>query len=208
MPKVRPEYLENRRQQILDAASTCFSRNGFHQTSMQDICAEAELSPGAVYRYFRSKEEIIGAISDRNHTEELALVEEIKRRGATLEVMNELANAFFGNLPDDRACLSLDLWAEATRNDAIRGTLARANERYRESFADIIRTSQAKGEINPALNPDSVARILCAFFHGFLLQRTWDPNFSVWDYVDACKAMVGGSFWIKPASMPAETPRG
>jgi AcrR family transcriptional regulator len=59
MPKVLPEYLELRRQQILDAAAACFSRRGFHQTTMHDICGEAELSPGAVYRYFSSKEEII-----------------------------------------------------------------------------------------------------------------------------------------------------
>ena len=47
MPKVLPEYLELRRQQILDAAAACFSRRGFHQTTMQDICTEAGLSPGA-----------------------------------------------------------------------------------------------------------------------------------------------------------------
>ena len=198
MPKVQPEYLEHRRQQILDAAATCFSRNGFHQTSMHDICGEAELSPGAVYRYFRSKEEIIGAISDVNHRQELAMVEEIKSRGATLEVINELANEFFGNLPDDKARLSLDLWAEATRNESIRETLRRGNEGYRESLADIVRRSQAKGEINPDLNPDSVARVFCAFYEGFLLQRTFDPNFSVWDYVAACEAMVGGTFWVGP----------
>jgi TetR/AcrR family transcriptional regulator, repressor for uid operon len=198
MPKVLPEYLEQRRHQILDAAAACFSRNGFHQTSMHDICTEAELSPGAVYRYFGSKEEIIGAISDTNHEQDLAVVEEIKSRGATLEVLSELANEFFLNLRDERSCLSLDLWAEATRNDAIKETLKRANQGYRESFAGIVRRSQALGEINPNLNPDSVARIFCALFHGFILQRTLDPNFSVEDYVTACKAMIGGEFWIGP----------
>ena len=59
MPKVTQAHLEARRQQILDAAFGCFARQGFHQTTMQDICREAELSPGAVYRYFDSKEAII-----------------------------------------------------------------------------------------------------------------------------------------------------
>ena len=61
MPKVTEAHLEARHQQILNAAGACFSRQGFHQTSMQDICREAELSPGAVYRYFSSKEDIIAA---------------------------------------------------------------------------------------------------------------------------------------------------
>jgi AcrR family transcriptional regulator len=174
---------------------------------MQAICSEAELSPGAVYRYFRSKEEIIGAISDENHQEELALVEEIKSRGATLEVLSELANEFFGNLRDDKICLNLDLWAEATRNDAIKQTLRRGHEGMRASVADIVRRSQAQREINQNLDPDSVARIFCAFFQGFVLQRNIDPSFSVWDYVDACKAMIGGTFWVGPlaVTLPAPT---
>ena len=64
MPKVLPQYLETRRQQIIDAAAACFARSGFHRTTMQDICNEAELSPGAVYRYFQSKEDIIQACAN------------------------------------------------------------------------------------------------------------------------------------------------
>ena len=61
MPKVSEAHIEARRQQILEAANACFSRQGFHQSSVQDICREAGLSPGAVYRYFPSKEHIIAA---------------------------------------------------------------------------------------------------------------------------------------------------
>jgi len=61
MPKVTEAHIEARRHQILEAARTCFSRQGFHQTTVQDICKEAGLSPGAVYRYFPSKDHIIAA---------------------------------------------------------------------------------------------------------------------------------------------------
>jgi AcrR family transcriptional regulator len=61
MPKVSTGYMQARREQILDAASNCFARKGFHLTSMKDICKEAELSPGAVYLHFSSKEDIIEA---------------------------------------------------------------------------------------------------------------------------------------------------
>ena len=63
MPRVSEAHLAARRQQILDAARVCFTRNGFHATSMQDVIAEAGLSVGAVYRYFRSKEELVAAIA-------------------------------------------------------------------------------------------------------------------------------------------------
>jgi len=63
MPRVSEEHLERRRAQILDAARTCFVRKGFHETSMQDIFAESGMSAGAVYRYFKSKTEIIQALA-------------------------------------------------------------------------------------------------------------------------------------------------
>src|SRR3954469_21945833 len=63
MPRVSDDHLERRRQQILDAARRCFVRKGFHRTSMQDVFAESGLSAGAVYRYFKSKNEIIHAIA-------------------------------------------------------------------------------------------------------------------------------------------------
>jgi AcrR family transcriptional regulator len=50
MPKVSQEHLERRRQQILEAATECFARQGFRGTSMQDIFDASGLSAGAVYR--------------------------------------------------------------------------------------------------------------------------------------------------------------
>src|SRR2546422_9313531 len=70
MPKVSEAHLDARRKQIVDAAVACFARNGFHRATMQDICREAELSPGAVYRYFSSKDELVEAIADERHARE------------------------------------------------------------------------------------------------------------------------------------------
>ncbi|WP_433622982.1 TetR/AcrR family transcriptional regulator [Nocardia sp. CA-120079] len=63
MPRVSAEHLERRRQQILDAAQLCFARKGFYETSMQDIFTESGLSAGAVYRYFKGKNDIIAALA-------------------------------------------------------------------------------------------------------------------------------------------------
>ena len=63
MPKVTAAHRESRREQILLAAWKCFSSNGFHSTSMADVIREAGLSAGAVYLYFRSKDDIIVAVA-------------------------------------------------------------------------------------------------------------------------------------------------
>jgi AcrR family transcriptional regulator len=68
MPRVSEEHLERRRQQILDAAQLCFARKGFHETSMQDVFAESGMSAGAVYRYFKSKNDIVAALATSTTT--------------------------------------------------------------------------------------------------------------------------------------------
>src|SRR3954454_5960724 len=62
MPKVTEEHVDARRRQILSAALRCFAREGFHRATMQDIFREADLSPGAVYTYFKGKDELVLAI--------------------------------------------------------------------------------------------------------------------------------------------------
>ncbi len=53
---------ETRRKEILRAAVTVFTRNGFVKTSMDQIAEESALAVGTLYRYFRSKEELFVAI--------------------------------------------------------------------------------------------------------------------------------------------------
>ena len=62
MRRANAQLQSDRRAEILAAAQRCFVRSGFHGASMQEICAEAGMSPGNLYRYFPSKEAI-----DRRH---------------------------------------------------------------------------------------------------------------------------------------------
>ena len=65
MPKVPQAHLDRRRDQILTAARACFNDKGFHRTTMKDITAASRLSAGAVYNYFKSKEDIIVALAEK-----------------------------------------------------------------------------------------------------------------------------------------------
>lgn len=65
MPKRTQEHLDARRRQILDAARTQFAEHGFSGTSMADVVAASGLSTGAIYRYFRSKDELVVAVCEQ-----------------------------------------------------------------------------------------------------------------------------------------------
>ena len=69
MPKLKPDTQRARREHILDAAEHCFANSGFHRCTMQDICREAGVSPGALYVYFSSKEALIAGIAERDRAD-------------------------------------------------------------------------------------------------------------------------------------------
>src|SRR5262245_63469351 len=66
----RAERRDQQMHRIMDAAKVCFVRFGFQGASMHQICAEAGMSPGALYRYFPSKEAIIEAIVENDRKQD------------------------------------------------------------------------------------------------------------------------------------------
>src|SRR5881227_3749765 len=117
MPRVSDDHLERRRQQILDAARTCFIRKGFHLTSMQDVFAESGLSAGAVYRYFKSKKEIIDAIANQKVGGAIHLLENIMEEDPLPpfeEIIERFARFMETTLDEDGALrVAPYVWTEA-----------------------------------------------------------------------------------------------
>ncbi|MBS4728506.1 TetR/AcrR family transcriptional regulator [Mycobacterium sp. SM1] len=56
---VRAARSSSRRRQMLDAAVKVMGKTGFHQMSMQDLAAEANVSVGLIYKYFGGKEDLL-----------------------------------------------------------------------------------------------------------------------------------------------------
>jgi AcrR family transcriptional regulator len=176
MPRVSDAHRERRREQILDAARRCFIRKGFHQSSMADVFAEAGLSAGAVYRYFRSKDEIITAIAEEvvGHVTDLLvpLVEQeptptldsVIRDG--LVSVDDLAFGEYGF-----AQLAPQVWAEALRNDQLLGVIRSRYTVVREALSRLIVAEQKAGRVDVDAEPDDVAAVLFGSIIGYLLQR-------------------------------------
>lgn len=198
MPKVTAEYLEARKNQILEAARACFCRRGFHQTTMQDICCESGLSPGAIYRYFRSKEDIVQNISDQARAQEVALIRQVRKRLSAPEVLDTLTQHFFGMLTSmgDGAPVDLEIWTESYRNARLHKNLWRNYQEYLKAIAGIIRQGIAEGKFNPKIDPKAAAQVMIALYEGTVMQKTLFPDeVDIQKLLQAVHSLVTGEFW-------------
>ena len=123
MPRRPQEHLDARRRQILDAARRCFIRNGFHATSMQDVLAEAELSVGAVYRYFKGKDDIIAAIAAEAIAEVASAfaahdTDELPQLDDIVDLVLAVEKPPLAGSPES-ARLLVQIWSEALRSPAL-----------------------------------------------------------------------------------------
>ena len=197
MPKVSEAHATARREQILDAARRCFAAKGFHQTTTDDICREAGISPGSLYSHFAGKEAIIRAMGEEHRKSYRPFLDNLSTRDDRLKAIHELAYYAYSQLekPDAPEVFALDieLYAEALRNDEVRDLMRSSLEEYREAMAAAVRNAQSRGEISPDLSPESMAQVGLSFFLGFVLQKALDPDLDVWKYVEVTEALVDGT---------------
>ena len=201
MPRVTEEYRANRRIEIIAAAARRFARDGFHSTSMADIITESGLSAGAVYRYFRSKEELIGAVADTA----LSTADEVFGRlladggsPAPEEAVAAMVNGIVGWAAHEPVT-SVDLtriavqgWAEALRNPDLHGRVDDAYRRLRGHCAEVARRWQAAGNLPADAQPENVAAAMLGLVQGFLLQRLLLADTTSPGYLAGVRALLAG----------------
>lgn len=176
MPRVSDQHLAARRQQILDAARLRFTRNGFHATSMQDVIAEAGLSVGAVYRYFKSKDDLVTAIAGQVVNEVTAEIAAVAAHEPALpldQAMQRLVEELEPRLgPDGAFRLALQVWAEAMRNPTLAAFVRDVYGTVRARMTVLVRRAQEAGHLQPDADPEAVGSALFGMLLGYLLQQT------------------------------------
>jgi TetR/AcrR family transcriptional regulator, transcriptional repressor of aconitase len=179
MPKVTQEHVDARRRQILSAALHCFAREGFHRTTMQDIFREADLSPGAVYSYFKGKDELVGAIIAETMSfvaGATALFGEplpegrLRRPGEALAEVIERYQDFALGTVVERARIFPHLVGEQQRNPQLNAAVRAGIEQLRAGFETLARAAQERGDLDPALDPEDFSRLPISLMQGLLVQ--------------------------------------
>ncbi len=190
LPKISQQRRETRRQQVLQAALACFSKNGFHQTGMADIVRRSGMSHGAVYGYFRSKDGIIEALADDRHQSEAILNSVVQHTANPIEALHALVRAYAHSLADPagapRRRVGIHGWAEALRSRPVHARVVEGINIPRSLIVGLVQQAQRAGKISNDLSADAIARAFIAIFQGFVLQVAWGEDLDI----EACVAVA------------------
>lgn len=136
MPKISHERLLARRRGIVLAATRCLQREGLEGTGMRDVFRAANLSPGAVYRYFAGKEELLAAVAAESPSVAEAALEATEAAADPAARLRALLEAAASGAPPAR--LQIELQAAALRSARIAEALAERRRRARRALADTL----------------------------------------------------------------------
>jgi TetR/AcrR family transcriptional regulator len=150
---------EARRQAVLDAACTFFSRSSYRGATTAEIAREAGISEPILYRHFGSKRDLYLACLDEAW--------QTFREEATNAMAEDPAGCL-GVIADRYMAKGnrlrvVDLWVqaltEATEDPVIAKALRRQIRQVHDFFAEVVRDGQRRGVVNPERDPEAEAWI-------------------------------------------------
>jgi AcrR family transcriptional regulator len=138
MPKVIPEYKEEAKERIIQAALQVFTEKGYHEATMEDVAQKVGVSRGAIYLYFKNKDEILYAIMEQ--WDRRRMKNFLPPFGAEKELEKSLESMFDHIVEDPLALtgLILELFSEAARNQPIRKVLSEGYERSLKTISEFL----------------------------------------------------------------------
>lgn len=163
---------------LIAAAAACFAEKGFSATSVREISTRAGISQGAMYTYFKSKDDLIKAIV-------------LEEQNSALTAHNASSNGtYFDRLcAQVTSCISdvgypvthqlwVEIMAESARNPELQKTYISSDTIMRRSLAGIIEEGIATGEFRRDINLEEITIILFAFIDGLIARKAINASFS------------------------------
>jgi len=178
MRKIDQKLHELRRQQILGAALKCFVKHGFHQASMKQICETAKMSPGNLYRYFKSKDDIILAASDYESAWVIKAMAKLRTsKNLDRAITKLLLKIIKSEGAPEASKLLIEILAESTRNSVLKEKFIENDVRDRAALAGLIAIAQTDGRASPTTDPEQVAEAFIALADGYTNRAMFNPAF-------------------------------
>lgn len=163
-----PELNLARRQAILDAAANCFVRQGFHATSMKDICVEAGMSPGTLYHFIRSKSDVIAGIIEAEGAHYRSMIAELASALDFTKVLLSAIERLTAEITERDLVLHAEIAAEILRQPELRKQAIATDTEMTAAFVSAIEMAKYAGSVDSDVDAHGLAVSLGALLDGML----------------------------------------
>ncbi|QCJ42459.1 TetR/AcrR family transcriptional regulator [Bacillus sp. S3] len=179
-PIVSDSYKEKKKKEILSSALACFAKKGFQAATIDDIVEHSRISKGAIYNYFKSKDDIYLELmsSDTQESFEL-LTKDLSTYESASDKINYLFDVYLSqdvsNIEHrNKIIVHNEFKFYAARDTELMEKLtARRHQYFVQLFAEIIKEGQKTGEFNPQENPDLTANLFWSMIDGVTIQTIY-----------------------------------
>jgi AcrR family transcriptional regulator len=200
MPARSAEYMDEMRDRIITAISSCLDEKGLFNASLTDVCEKAQISRGALYVHFKSKSEMLCAVVDRAATGAHVRQHFVDAQGLRAMLIKEFSTPW----ANDSASLysEMEFLAAARTDEALRNAIRRSIDARSERIRAGLRVLRKRGELRDDLSDESAAVTLGWFFEG-MMNMKFGSGTSRDVHVEAVDALLGGL--LKPKVLRALT---
>ncbi|RXE56113.1 hypothetical protein ABH15_08005 [Methanoculleus taiwanensis] len=171
MPKVIPEYKEDAKKKIIKAAIEVIAERGYAQATIHAIAQKLNVSKGAVYWYFPSREALLREVMATIQREMQKVTDESSRHATLEELYTELFSPIFEQFDlgdEERRALFYEMFALALRNSAVRGAAVDYIDALVSATESAIKREQKTGRIKARTDSRTLALIMVALYSGML----------------------------------------
>jgi len=205
--KRRARDPERTRERLLQAAFREIHRSGFQSAGIDAILAATNVTKGALYYHFDSKETLGYAVVEEivaNFTRDRWL-RPMLREGQPIDILIGVVRRIPARPKDVRAgCPLLNLAQEMSPLDErFRKRLERIFLEWQEGVATLLRKGQSQGTVRRDLNPDQTASFLVAMVEGYATLAKNAQDAKVWKA--GIRNIVG---WLSSLRAPGNRKRG
>lgn len=169
--KIDPELNAQRRAEILLGASRIFKEKGFHGARTEEICAEAGVSPGTLFRYFPDKRSIILAIVEIEYEQYTRDVLRLACRDGLYWLRDIRGDDLLALIRPSEFNLCADSWLELARDPERSGQLLEKDRLLRGIVVDALERGKQEGWVRSSVNSIGMANLMMAIFCGLIVDQ-------------------------------------
>jgi len=182
------------RTRIEDAAYELFRRQGIDETSIEQICTEADVARRTFYSYFPNKHALLGGLGiSRMYSQSGPMLEVLVNNytstKARLEAMIELIGSTFAGYEEiDRQLILAAPMVFA--NDP--ATQREINNSALDSFARLFAEGQAQGDSRDTFSPEILAAMVVGTLNVLTVSWAMDSSYPIFDKLEEARHMFEG----------------